>query len=115
MNVAKKKYHFQITVTREVAQLLRILHDLGVIRRFCRLDGNLYRIYPNWYSVKTTFRHIKVFSHTKNPLRLTLKSLRVLKTNIGLSNLVLNTPHGLLTHRQALKLQTGGHLLCILF
>jgi len=115
MSMAQHRYFFDIKVTVSVQKMLRILLSLGIIRRFYRLTLNKYRIYPGWTFNSAQSRHIKVFSHTKNPLKIKLKSLIILKWNLGNSTLILNTPLGLLTHRQALQLKTGGHLLCVVY
>lgn len=115
LNIAKRNYFFDIKVTSSVRQMLYILYSLGLVRRFCRLRENLYRVYPTWSAASSAYRHIKVYSHTKNPLKIKLKALRILKQSTGCSNLILNTPKGIITHQQALRLNTGGHLLCVIY
>ena len=115
INIAQKNYYFDLKVVPNAKQMLQILYSLGIIRRFYRLHSTWYRVYPAWRSSTSAYKRIKVYSHTKNPLLIKLKALKILKHNVGGSNLVLNTTRGIITHQQALKLKLGGHLICIVF
>lgn len=57
---------------------------------------------------------MKIKSHERgrNSIRMTFKSLVILQKHTLNSHLILSTPKGLLTHKEAVKLKTGGFLVC---
>ena len=115
LNIAKQNFFFDIIVTPSVKQMLHIFYTLGIVRRFHRLQSTRYRVYPGWSSSSLLYRRVKVYSHTKNPLKISVKALSVLKQSTGCSSLILSTSKGVITHQEALRLRLGGQLICIIY
>jgi ribosomal protein S8 len=59
-------------------------------------------------------QNIKVYSRAFNPIRISFKALLVLTTNTYASHLILNTPKGLITHREAIRHRVGGVLVAVI-
>lgn len=115
INTARRNYYFEILVTPRVLDFLYLLQELNVIRRFYRINGNRYRVFPSWSYKNPTYRRIKLYNRGKNPINIHLAALSVLQHSTANSSLILSTPHGLITHREALRKKTGGHLICLIF
>jgi len=45
INIAKKRYFFDVLTNSKILNLITVLYRLNVVRRFVRLRGNKYRIY----------------------------------------------------------------------
>ena len=113
IHVSKKDSFFDIFITSKMKRFLILLLDLGVIRRFIYLKPNFIRIFPNWAGRGGSIKKIR-FYQKKTPLRLTKKALKILEIYWSNSNIILDTPYGLLTHHQAISRSTGGHLVCFI-
>ena len=94
--------------------MLAILLELNVIRRYLPITKYKYRIFPSWSAHAPTYRKIKVYGRSVSPIRLSYKALATIQQIILNSVLILQTPHGLLTHKSALKRKTGGKVICFL-
>lgn len=57
---------------------------------------------------------ITIYSRAFNPIRISFKALLVLTTNTYASHLILNTPKGLITHREAIRHRVGGILVAVI-
>ena len=55
-----------------------------------------------------------MYRRAANPVRISLNALMILTTHTYASHLILNTPKGLITHREAIKRRTGGILVAII-
>lgn len=115
INTARRTYFFDIFVTPQVLSLLFILQELNVIRRFSRITQSKYRIFPSWSAKNPAYTRIKMFSRSTNPITIRWKALTILQHNTGNSSLILSTPKGLITHQEAIRQKTGGHLICLIF
>lgn len=112
LNIAKKAFFFDIHVNTSLVKLIDILYKLNVIRRFTKLTSKTYRIFPSWRDTYSTSVSIKLHYKSLNPVKLNLSSLRILTTETFNSHLLLNTPKGILTHKDAISAKVGGTLIC---
>ena len=112
LNIARKSFFFDICVNNSILTLLNILYKLNVIRRFTKLTLKTYRIFPTWRDTYSTSNSIKLHYRSLNPIKLSLKSLRLLKTHSFNSHILVNTSKGLLTHNEAIVAGVGGTLIC---
>jgi ribosomal protein S8 len=110
---AQKNLFFDCLVTNSVLPFLKLLYNLGIIRRYLRLSSMKYRIFTNWYGFHPSRKQIR-FYQQKTPIILTYKSLITLQRSTFNSDLIVETPKGLISHREAIKLRTGGHLVCLI-
>ena len=115
LNIARKSFFFDIHVNKNILNLIGLLYKLNVIRRFTKLNTKTYRIFPSWRDTYSTSTSIKVHYRSLNPIKLHLNSLHLLKIQTFNSHLLLNTPKGLLTHKEAILAKVGGTLICTIF
>jgi ribosomal protein S8 len=115
MSTARQSFFFDVIRSPQVLNTLQILLDLNVIRRFYHIDGNKFRVLPSWSAKNPTFARIKVFRRVVNPLTIQYSALTTMQHTLKSSYLILNTPYGLLTHREAMKRKTGGHLIFLVY
>lgn len=113
IHVSKKDSFFDIFITSKMKRFLTLLLNLGVVRRFTCLRNNYVRIFPNWTNGSNSIKKIR-FYQKKTPLKLSRSSLKVLETYWSNSKIILDTHYGLLTHHEAIKRATGGHLICFI-
>ena len=98
-------------MTVKLLHFVKLLYQLGVIRRFVNIKKGLYRIFPNWHTDLGTAHNIRFFRN-KRPIHVKYKALSVIQTYTFNSTLILHTDKGLLTHKEALKNKIGGQLIC---
>ena len=55
-----------------------------------------------------------MYKRKVNPMVIRLKALHTLNNIVCNSVIILDTPYGLLTHTEALRLKTGGQLICLI-
>lgn len=113
INLAQKKFSFDVKLNRTVITFLKLLYHKKVIRRYVKIGVNKYRIFPNWSSLNFSSKKIRFFQK-KTPITLSYKSLKFLQKSTFNSMLILNTNKGLITHTEAIKYQVGGHLICLI-
>ena len=114
ISTARQAFFFEVLVSPQVLSILKILLDLNIVRRFYRVHGNRFRIFPSWSSKNPTFSQIRVYRRVANPLTIKYHALQVLQHNLKSSHLILSTPYGLLPHREAMRRKTGGQLICLI-
>lgn len=113
INIASKNFFFNIRYNRQMKPMLTLLTRLNLIRRYFFINTSYIRIFPNWVGERSTLKKVRFFQ--KNPpLNLTLRSLKILNTHTFNSLIILSTPRGLITHKEALRFRTGGLLVCLL-
>lgn len=69
---------------------------------------------PAFYKNAPFYKSIRYVSTPSKKHTVTLRALKLLKTAVRASILILSTPYGLVTHTQAIKLKTGGIIICVL-
>ena len=113
ISIASKVFFFDLRIKRKFTPFLNLLYKLNIVRRYCFIKKGVVRVYPNWIGENSTLKKVRFFQK-KTPLALTLNSLHILKTYSSNSYIILNTPKGLITHHEAMRLRTGGKLVCLI-
>jgi ribosomal protein S8 len=93
--------------------LVKIFYELNIIRRFYKLNNNVYKIFPTYTKYGQAAKTFKSYYRLKNPIILKKSSLVIINYSMGNSNILLDTNKGLLTHNEALKKDVGGILVCV--
>jgi ribosomal protein S8 len=86
-------------------------------------ENSLYKTEHNtnsWIYVNTTFfkntpffKSLRLVSTPSKKHTTTIKGLRIINLSIKASVIILSTPYGIINHREALRIGTGGTILCI--
>ena len=95
--------------------LATLLVRLNVLRRFYRLNYDLYRVYPAYTRFRKYARPTKGFTRSNGRHRFKLRTLQILNLNTPNTHYILETTQGLMTHKEALRLKLGGLLLVIVY
>lgn len=120
INIAKKNLFFKISLNNQEIDMMQLLTQKGVIRRFFKLHFNvnnkeMYIIYPNHTQLDNSNLRLILFSRNADHIKLSLNALKLINTASGASSYILKTNKGLLTHQEAIKYKTGGILICLLY
>jgi len=120
INIAKKNIFFKIALSNQEIDMMQLLTQKGVIRRFFKLhhtinNKELYIIYPNHTQNDNSNLRLILFSRNADHLKLSLNALKLINTASGASSYILKTHKGLLTHQEAIQYKTGGVLVCLLY
>lgn len=120
LNIAKKNLFFKILINNQELDMIRLLTQRGIVRRFFKLHTrlntkNLYIVYPNHTLLSNSNLRVKLFNRNADHITLTLHALKLLNHASGTSSFVLKTNKGLLTHQEAIKYQLGGVLVCLIY
>ena len=107
------KLYFDTPLTSKTLNLALILKSLNVLRRFHRLEGSCYRVFPTYTRYRRHARPMKTYARVNGRIRLTLNSIRLLNINSPHTYYILETSKGLMTHKDALRYKLGGLLLLI--
>lgn len=95
-----------------------MLYVVGAVRNYVVINSKRNNdkiiLTPSFYKNSPFYKNIRYVSTPSKKHTVTLKALRLLKTAIRASILVLSTPYGLVTHKEAIRLKTGGIIICIL-
>ena len=114
INTARRNFFFETIVNKKVLEFIRLIYRLNIIRRYIRLTNKTYRIYPAWSGCAAHFKSIKCYRPNNNPIIVSYKALLILQNHTGVSDIILSTPRGILTQREAIKFRTGGILMCMI-
>ena len=109
-----RRLYFDVQIPTAVKPLVLLLQELNLVRRFHRLNQNMYRVFPTYSRYRKSSRQVTFYTKISGRIRLSLKSLRILNINSPHSYYILETSRGLMTHKEALKLGQGGLLLLII-
>ena len=125
--ISRNKLFIRINHTKKTLSLVKALYKIGYISNYSLIGSNLknitmqsnkYRtgfIYINLIFFKNTpfFKSLRLVSSPSKKHVTTLKALSTINSSIKSSVLILSTPYGLIDHREALRIGTGGMILCI--
>jgi ribosomal protein S8 len=119
INIAKKNLFFKISISKHEIQMLRLLTQKGIVRRFFKLhpttvNRELYLVYPNHTLLSDSNLRLVIFNKNADHLTITLNALKIINLASGASSYILKTDKGLLTHQDAIKHKVGGVLLCLI-
>lgn len=107
----RKRLSFKFRLTKKLKPLAKLLQSLNVIRRYHRNADNSYTVFPAYTHFRRYSRKIKAFTRSDGKIKLTLKALRILNISTPHTYYVLETPLGIITHKEAIRYSTGGNLL----
>jgi ribosomal protein S8 len=125
--IARKKLRIRFKYTRRTLDLTKALFTIGYISHYSIVseksplsDHKLFDSKNSWIYVNTIFfkntpffKSLRLVSTPSKKHTTTLKGLRVINLSIKSSVIVLSTPYGIIDHREALRIGTGGTILCI--
>lgn len=113
--------------TKKTLNLVKVLFKIGYISNYSIIYSNTQQsnkqtnnysngfIYINLTFFKNTpfFKSLRLVTSPSKKHVTTLKALVTINSSIKSSVLILSTPHGLMDHKEALRVGTGGTILCI--
>lgn len=67
-----------------------------------------------FYKSQPFFKSVRLVSSSSRKYTLSLKSLIILQKSLKSSILILSTPKGILTHKEAIKFKVGGLGICFI-
>lgn len=123
--ISRKKLRIRFKHTRKTLELTKALFSIGYISNYSVVIDNPRSILPGkannaWIYVSTIFfkntpffKSLRLVSTPSKKHTTTLKGLRVINLSIKSSIIILSTPYGIIDHREALRIGTGGTILCI--
>lgn len=115
INQSKKSLYFDIIFSKKNLIIIKLLQNLGMIRRFYIIkikNKNLkIRIFILFYKNLPLFLDFKLISKPSISFYISLNALSLLNKRTLNSVFLLSTNFGIITHKEALKLNTGGRLL----
>ena len=103
-----------IKYNKKVLNLIFIFKKLGLINGFLVISKNkkLVKISPFFYKKTAFFSGTKLISTPSKVFTVKLSTLILLNRSLGSTIIILETAKGLLTHTEAIRVGTGGKLLC---
>lgn len=124
---SRKKLSIKLKYTRKTFELTQALFSIGYISNYSVVSKNPFTICRpqqetkfRWIYLSTSFfkntpffKSLRLVSTPSKKHTTTLKGLRVINLSIKSSVLILSTPYGIIDHREALRIGTGGTILCI--
>jgi len=117
---AKKSIYFDTYLTTEDLKLVSIFKSKNLVTRIKPIKQTYsknikYRIFPNLTLLSNTNARIALFSRNTPHLTISLEGIRLLNYGCGESVLLLETPKGLITHKEALVYGVGGELFAYIY
>jgi ribosomal protein S8 len=116
----KKIPKTHICLTRKNLALIKCLHSIGCVGKFL-ITKHLNKAH-NWTSVyisvpyyKSTpfFKSVRIVSTPSKQHRTSISGLKLISNSLKSSTIILSTSMGIITHREALRSNIGGLILCI--
>ena len=108
----------EILLTKKSLLYVKTLYKVGAIKNFLitKNSKNVTKIIlsPSFYKNSPFYKSVRYVSTPSKKHTISLKALRLLQTALRASIIILSTPYGLITHKEAVKFKTGGIIICIL-
>ena len=123
INIAttRKKPKIKILITRKTLPLLQALHRVGCVNRYVHLHKYQKQLKLSYvfltipfFKQKPFFKSIRLVSTSAKSYNISLIAIRCIADSLRSSLLLLSTPYGIIDHREAIRLKTGGLLLCVI-
>ena len=118
--LSRKQKCIQIILTKKTLRLIRVFYRNSVIKNYIIVEKTLnnkkrryIRFSGLFYKNESYFKGVRLVSTPSRKHTISLKGLRVLRKISGTSLIILETSHGIISHLDALKLGTGGLILCV--
>ena len=115
--ISRKQLRVKIKHTKKTLELVKVLHRIGYLNNFSVVvthDKTSY-IYmsPSFFKNTPFFKSLRLVSTPSKKHFTTLKALNVINKTVNSSVLIMSTSYGILDHKEAIKIRTGGTILCI--
>lgn len=122
--MSRKKLSIKIKYTKKNLELVKVLHKIGYLNNFSvsttrdidslRSKQSLY-IYmsPSFFKNTPFFKSLRLVSTPSKKHFTTLKALSTINKTLKSSVLIISTSNGLIDHKEAMRIKTGGTILCI--
>ena len=107
-----KKIHLRFS--NKNLLLIRILYKLNVINSYVNLQNLYIVVSPTFFKNSPFFSQVKQVSSAKKSFYVSNRSLRLISKSIANSFVLLETSSGVLTHTEAIKLNVGGKIVCVI-
>ena len=124
--ITRKKLKIRLKRTRRTLELVRALSRIGYLSNYTITRSssvkNLQQVpsFSDWIYINSTFykhtsffKGLRLVSTPSKKHTVTLKALQVINLSIKSSLLILSTPYGIIDHKEALRIKTGGIILCV--
>ena len=114
--LSKKKKSISLKYSKKVLRLSKLLSELGFIKFYIYKSGfnKLLKLTVFLYKSSTFFNVFRQVTTPSKKFTIGIKSLLILTQSIGNSVIIIESAHGLITHKKAIQLGVGGAILCIL-
>ena len=114
---SKKRLNL-IMCTKKVLRLLKVLHKGGCLSyslvRRVGSDRRYIMFSPHYYKQTTFFKHVRLISTISKKFTISFRALTILNKSLKNSIILLETSSGIITHKESLRLRTGGLILCLI-
>jgi ribosomal protein S8 len=112
---SKRSLYFDARITTKTKPLASLLLSLNVLRRFHKINDETYRIFPSYTRYRKHARLFKAYPRINGRVVLRKRAIQILNNLSPHTYYILETSRGLVTHKDALRLGTGGLLLLIVY
>ena len=115
LNLALKRRNKKIYLkyTKKNLHLIRVLYKLNVINSYLNNNNSFLIITPTFFKNSPFFTHVKSVSSNRKSFYASINSLKLISKGLANSLVLLETSYGVLVHTEAIKLNTGGKVICI--
>ena len=114
--IARKKLKIKFKHTKKALEITHLLYQIGYVSHYQLIHEHkqtwIY-ISITYYKNTPFYKSLRLVSTPSRRHFISLKALRTVQNSIKSSIVLLSTSKGLLTHTEAIKLNTGGLILCI--
>jgi ribosomal protein S8 len=123
VNVAttRKKPKIKLLVSKKMLPLLKTLHKIGCVSRYVHVTKYKKHLHLSYviltipfFKQRPFFKSIRLVSTPSKKYNVSLKALTLISNSLRSSFAILSTPYGVVTHKEAIKLKTGGLIICII-
>ena len=125
--MSRKQLSIKIKYTKKTITLVKALYTIGYISNYVITKNNKivdtktkldsYSTYITlsvvYFKNTSFFKSLRLVSTPSRRHTITLRGLQLVTLSIKSSVIVLSTPHGIIDHREAIRLKTGGLILCM--
>ena len=123
VNIAttRKKPKIKLIISKKMLPLLKALHKIGCVSRYVYLTSykkhlalrHVVLTIP-FFKQRPFFKSISLVSTPSKKYNVSLRALTLISNSLRSSFAILSTPYGVITHKEAIRLKTGGLIICII-
>lgn len=116
INLSLKRRNKKICLkfTNRNLLLVRILYKLNVINSYVNLQNSYIAVSPTFFKNSPFFSQIKQVSSAKKSFYVSNQSLKLISKSLANSFVLVETSSGVITHVEAIKLNVGGKIVCVI-